>query len=129
MPVLDFERMKIKGMTFKGKVIDVYQTAKRKTKNTIDWVRDNPKEAAAVAASATAVFAGANKMIRGLNRHITARRERYVKERFIYDRSLNAYLQTTRKLGAKDVAHINEIRRKTGKRVSEILDDMHLLKK
>lgn len=129
MPVIDLEKMKMKQMTFRGKVIDFSQRAKQKVKNGVEWCKENPREAVTLLGGAAAVLTGANKVVRGVNRHLTARKERYTKERFVYDRSLNLYVKTKRKLTAKDLDHINTVRRQTGKKVSEVLSDMNLIQK
>ena len=128
MPIIDLEEMKLKKMTIKGRITNAFQAGKRKVIDGIEWCKENPRDAAMLLGSATTILAGANKVIRGVNRHVTARKERYTKERFIYDHSMNAYLETKRKLTSKDIQKIDNIRRSTGKRMSEVLADLNLLK-
>ena len=98
---------------------------KEKAGNSIEWIKENPKEAVGIFAAAGAIVGGIGKTI---NKQVTARQERYTKERFIYDHSLNAYLETKRKLTNNDIVRINDERRRTGKKLSEVLAEMNLLK-
>lgn len=103
----------------------IYGELKEKASSSIEWVKENPKEAVGIFAAAGAIVGGIGKTI---NKQVTVRQERYTKERFIYDHSLNAYLETKRKLTNNDIVRINEERRRTGKKLSEVLAEMKLLK-
>ena len=113
---------------FSEKVKDAATVAKSKFSEGAEWVKENPQAFAAILAGGTALFTGATKVVKGINKHVTAKQEQYNKERFIYDHSLGAYLETKRKLTRQDVVKINDIRRRTGKKLSEVLADMNLLK-
>lgn len=126
MPVIDLNKIKTKkDKTFGDKLKYICKNTKEKVGNGIEWIKDNPKEAIGLLGAGAALIGGATKAI---NKHITVRQERYNKERFIYDHSLNAYLETKRKLTNNDVVRINEERRRTGKKLSEVLAEMNLLK-
>lgn len=93
------------------------------------WVVQNPDKAAGYAAAGGAMLTGAAKVVRSVNRNITVRRETMEKRTRIYDHSMNAYLYTKRPLTAADISRINHERRATGKRTSEILEEMNLLRR
>ena len=126
MPVIDLNKIKTeKDKNFGDKLKDICKDAKEKAGKGIEWIKENPREAVGIFGAAAAIFGAGAKAI---NKNVTARQERYNKERFIYDHSLNAYLETNRKLTNNDIVRINEERRKTGKKLSEVLAEMHLLK-
>lgn len=126
MPVIDLKNIKTeKDKNFGEKLKDVWNNTKRKTGESIEWIKENPKEAVGIFAASATIVGGIGKTI---SKHVTAKQVQYNKERFIYDHSLNAYLETNRKLTNNDVIQINEERRKTGKKLSEVLAEMHLLK-
>ena len=105
-----------------GKAVDV-------GKNSVRWVMENPEKAAGAAAAGAAFFGGANKLMRSINRNVVARRELYDKKHRVYDHSLNAFVYTKRPISKKDVEQIYAERRKTGKRVCEIMAEKGMLKK
>lgn len=128
------------GTELKYKVQDVCRKVTYKTKeigskaidcgkNTIRWAIENPDKAAALAATTAAVTGGINKVARCVNRNVTMKRIEREKRTRIYDHSLNAYVYTKKPLSAEQVEFVNRERRRTGKRVSEILYDMDLLRR
>lgn len=110
------------------KTKDIGQKAFDCGKQTVMWAVQNPEKAAALAATTAAVTGGMSKVIRSVNRNVTMKRIEREKRTRIYDHSMNAYLYTRRPLKANEVKYINEEKRRTGKRTSEILYDMGLLK-
>jgi hypothetical protein len=98
-------------------------------KNGIKWVIDNPDKAAAGAAAGAALFGGANKLMRSVNRNVTARRELHDKKHRVYDHSLGAFVYTKKPLSKKDIDSIYAERRRTGERVCEIMSRKGMLKK
>jgi len=100
-----------------------------KTKNAIEYAKDNPQGAAAIVGLTMTITGGANKLLRTINRHQKLKQQQYHRDREIYDHSLNMFLTTKRKLTKKDIDKINEIMRKTGKRKSEVLSELNLLKR
>ena len=111
------------------KAKDVSERAAVCARNGIRWAMENPEKAAGAAAAGAALLGGANRLVRGVSRNVTARRELYDKKHRVYDHSLNAYVYTKRPLKADDIVKINNRRRETGKRVSEVLAEMDLLKR
>ena len=89
------------------------------------WCVNNPDKFAAICGG----LAVGNKLVRSVHRNITLRHEIYDKKHRVYDHSMNAYIYTKRPLKARDIERINQERRRTGKRVSEILSDMDLLRR
>ena len=111
------------------KTKDVTVRAVKKGKEGVKWVVDNPQKAAGAMAAGAAFFGGANKLVRSVNRNVTARRELHDKKYRIYDRSLGAFVYSKRPIDSKMVNQIYAERRKTGKRVCEIMAEKGLLKK
>lgn len=111
------------------KVKDVGGRALSKTKDVVHWVMENPEKAAAVAGAGAALFGGANKVIRNVNQNITKRQTEREKRTRIYDHSLNAYIYTKKPLTSEQIEFIHKERRRTGKKVSEILAEMNLLRR
>ena len=93
--------------------------------NAVKWTTDNPEKLAAIAGGAAVI----NKLVRGIHRNVTVRHEIYDRRHRVYDHSMNAYIHLKRPLKARDIERINEERRRTGKRVSEILTEMDLVKR
>lgn len=112
-----------------NKTKDITDKAVRKGKEGIKWVVNNPEKAAGAMAAGAAFFGGANKLVRSVNRNVTARRELYDKKHRVYDHSLGAFVYTKRPIDSKMVDQIYAERRRTGKRVCEIMAEKGLLKK
>lgn len=112
---------------FKAK--DITAQAVEKGKNGIKWVVENPEKAAGAAAAGAAFFGGANKLMRSVNRNVTAHRELRDKKHRVYDHSLGAFVYTKRPIDSKMVDQIYAERRRTGKRVCEIMAEKGLLRK
>lgn len=96
-----------------------------KGQEAVRWALDNPEKFAALCGG----LAVGNKLVRSIHRNVTLRHEIYDKKHRIYDHSMNAYVYTKRPLKARDIERINQERRRSGKRVSEILSDMDLLRR
>lgn len=111
------------------KTKDITAQAVKKGKNGIKWVIENPEKAAGAAAAGAALFGTANKFMRSVNRNVTARRELNDKKHRVYDHSLGAFVYTKRPIDSKMVDQIYAERRRTGKRVCEIMAEKGLLRK
>ena len=118
-----------KGKRILDKTKDIAIKASEKGKEGVKWVLDNPQKAAGAMAAGAAFFGGANKLMRSVNRNVTARRELRDKKHRVYDHSLGAFVYTKRPIDSKMVDQIYAERRKTGKRVCEIMAEKGLLKK
>ena len=118
-----------KGKQILEKANDITGKAVEKGKNGVKWVIDNPQKAAGAMAAGAAFFGGANKLVRSVNKNVTARRELHDKKHRVYDHSLGAFVYTKRPIDSKMVDQIYAERRRTGKRVCEIMAEKGLLKK
>ena len=118
-----------KGKRILEKAKDITGKAVEKGKKGVKWVIDNPQKAAGAMAAGAAFFGGANKLMRSVNRNVTARRELHDKKHRVYDHSLGAFVYTKRPIDSKMVDQIYAERRRTGKRVCEIMAEKGLLKK
>lgn len=128
MPVIDLNQVRTE-KHWTNRVKDFGKKACKKAKETVEYVKNNPEQAMARAGAIAAILGGTTKVVQSVNRHIALKQEKHHREREVYDRSLNMYLETRRKLTKKDFDKINEIKRKTGKRTSEVLSDLGLLKR
>ena len=108
---------------------DIAGKAVEKGKEGVRWVIENPDKAAAGAAAGAALLGGANKLVRSVNRNVTARRELHDKKHRVYDHSLGAFVYTKKPLSKKDIDQIYAERRRTGERVCEIMSRKGMLKK
>ena len=106
-------------------VTDAARRGAEKGRCAVKWCIDHPDKFAALVGG----IAVANKLARNVKRSIVMEHEIYDKKRRIYDQSLKGWLYVKRPLTSRDIQRINEERRRTGKRVSEILAEMDLLKK
>lgn len=108
---------------------DIAEKAIDKGRQGIKWVMENPEKAAGAAAAGAAFFGGANRLVRSVNRNVTARRELRDKQHRVYDHSLGAFVYTKKPLSKKDIDQIYAERRKTGERVCEIMSRKGMLRK
>ena len=98
-------------------------------RSAIKWAIENPEKAAAIAGAGAALFGGANKLVRGINRNVTAKRIEREKRTRVYVHSLNAYVYTKKPLTKEQIEFIHRERRRTGKKVSEVMAEMDILRK
>jgi len=125
----DRKESKMNIQEMKDRVKDGSKKFAAKVKDVLHWVMENPEKAAAVAGAGAALFGGANKVIRNVNRNVTQRQAEREKRTRIYDHSLNAYIYTKKPLTSEQIEFIHKERRRTGKKVSEILAEMNLLRR
>lgn len=92
----------------------------------IEFVKENPETCGILATVGTTLIGGGVKLTKGIIRTHRIHKEQYLKERYIYDRSLGMYLKTRRPLRNNDYIIINR-RRRNGERLSDILAGMGLL--
>lgn len=131
MPYIDLKKIKTENH-WTNRIKDGAKRFGRKAKETVvdavEFVKDNPEAAATMLAIGGTVAGVFGKITKGVTRHINLRQEKYNKERYVYDHSLNMYLHTKRKLTNKDFANINKLR-KQGLSKSEAMIKLNLLKK
>lgn len=110
------DKARMAGIKVKNKVIELVQ-----------WIKENPAEAAIVTTITTAAAGGLKRIARSIDRNVTVSRERYNKERYTYDHSTNTYVKH-RKLRNDDIRRINELRRKNpGMKMTEAMERLNLL--
>jgi len=110
-------------------VKDTAKKAGEKTKDIAKWIIENPDKAAAIAGTGAALAGGANKVIRSINRNVMLKQVEREKRTRVYDHSLNAYVYTKKPLTKEQIEFIHKERRRTGKKVSEIMAEMNILRK
>ena len=122
--IIDMERKEIimedKKKTFGEKVKDGFS-------NGLEWIKEHPREFIGILTAGTAIVGGVGKVANGINKRQAAKQEQYNKERFVYDHSAGVYLKTKHKLTANDVKAINALRRNTGMKMSEAMEELDLL--
>ena len=106
------------GFTIKTKV---------KAREVYYWCRDHKEEAAFIATTGVAVIGAVGKAAKRIDRKIDLKRERDLKDLYVYDRSLGIYHELRRKLRPSEVLEIDR-RRAAGESMTYILSSMRLLK-
>lgn len=132
MPVIDLNKIRTEKQwqnRLKDGAKKVGKWTLEKSQEAFEFVKENPQAAALMVGALTAVTGGVKRIARSVDHHAQRRHEQYHRDREVYDHSLNMFLTTKRKLKQKDVDRINEMMRKTGKRKSEVMSDLGLLKK
>jgi len=89
-----------------------------------DWVRDNKE---AVLVLTPVVITGLTTIVKVVGKHNNLRKEEAVKNLYCYDRSLGHYWALRRELTNKEWLEI-DARKKAGERLSDILDELKVLK-
>ena len=119
----------------KDKMQELKSKAKRsrdKTKKTVhesvEWVKDNPGEAAAIATGILMGIGAAGKGIAAVDRRITAAKERRDNQCNIYDPSIDYQWKTKRGL---TTAQALEYQRRVaaGEKRGDVLKDMKVLRR
>lgn len=108
---------------------DTMEKTGEKAKDIAKWIMENPEKAAAIAGGTVAVTKGVSKVVRSVNRNITLRQVEREKRTRVYDHSLNAYIYTKKPLTKEQIEFIHRERRRTGKKVSEIMAEMNILRR
>lgn len=131
MPVIDMKTGKIE-RTFienvKFGVVRAKDWTVEKVRNTIDYVKEDPRKAMEAIGVVTLITGGLTKGVRAINKGRAIREERHHRDLEIYDHSNGQYLELKRKLKKEDIDRLNNLKRK-GLRTSEALSRMNLLKK
>jgi ABC-type nitrate/sulfonate/bicarbonate transport system substrate-binding protein len=81
-------------------------------KELAKWATEDPKRAVALVAVLLGGSRGVSRMVSNIGRFAKARQEKYNKERYTYDHSLDIYLKTKRKLTKRDLMNIERLRGK-----------------
>ena len=126
---MNYTDFKLKMLNAKDRVVfRVKETGRKvvvRTGTAVKWMIDNPEKMAGIVGGAAVM----NRLVRNIHRDVTVRRAIYDKKHRIYDHSTNAYVYLKRPLRARDIEYLNAERRRTGKRVSEILTEMNLVRR
>lgn len=123
------DKVKETGRKVLYKAQDVCRGVIQSGKSVVKWAIENPEKAAAIAGTGAALAGGVNKVVRGVSRNVTARQIEREKRTRVYDHSLNAYVFTKKPLKKEQIEFIHKERRRTGKKVSEIMAEMDILRK
>lgn len=105
-----------------------YHDAFEKGKKAVEYVRDNPREAAAMVAAGSTLFGIVHRVSKDISRNNRLKKEKELKELYVYDHSSNMYVRLKRKLDAKDLENIERLRRK-GYSKTEALLKLKLVKR
>ena len=118
------------------KVETKWEKLKRKTsekaKNAMRWINQNKEMIVVLAPVAASSAALLGKWVikpiwKGTVVRTNLRRQEHIKTRFIYDPSLGAYYELSRKLSNQQKIELDQ-RRQAGERIGNILREMNVLK-
>ena len=91
MPVIDLNKIKTENHwtnKAKDKLKEVGRKTWEKTKEAVEFAKENPQAAALIVGAVTAVTGGVKKIARTVDNHAQRRHEQYHHDREIYDHSL-----------------------------------------
>ena len=114
---IDDFRKEAKRRQFKEKLNQKFQKGK-------EWVVRNKE---AVIVLTPIVIKGATTIIKVAGKHVNLHKEEELKDLYCYDRSLGHYWKLKRELTNKEWLEIDQ-RKKNGERLSDILDELKVLK-
>ena len=102
--------------------------AKVKTRETIEWIKENKEIVGTIIVPAGIVLIKtATSIGKSIDRKIDLKKEQDLKDLYIYDRSLGYYHELNRKLRPSEALEIDR-RRSNGETMAQILASMKLLK-
>ena len=108
----------------KSKAAEMREKVKAKLDGVKEWVVNNPEYAVPLIMSIIPV---GKKVVSGMHRNNTLKKEQELKDLYCYDRSLGHYWKLRRKLTSDEWQEVN--RRKThGEKLGDILQSMKVLK-
>lgn len=120
METIDYTEKK----TIKEKLTDVKVSAKKKMVAARDWCVDHQEATIAIITVAIPMTVD---LLKTAVKRKNCYDQRKLKDNYIYDRSRGHYYELKRKPTSRQWAIIDD-RRDQGERLSDILDDLHLLK-
>ena len=100
----------------------------RKVGEAIEFVRENPQAAATLVAAGGALIGGVHRISKDIIKHQNLKQEKYNKEMYVYDHSLNLWLKYKRPLTAEDYENIAQLR-KQGMKLNEALLALDLMQR
>lgn len=111
-------------LTWKEKLEGVKQKIRTKLERASCWWREHQTE---ISVFGPVLISGTVEMIKIISKQKKQNEERYLKENYIYDRSMGHYYELRRKLKSSEWLMI-EKRKSYGEPLGEILQDMRVLK-
>ena len=109
-------------------VVNIKEGRKRAIKDKAqkckEWIVRNKE---AVVASVPIVIGGITTVVKAVSKHNSQRKEQDLKDLYCYDRSLGHYWKLKRPLSNDEWLEIDK-RKKNGERLSDILDELKVLK-
>ena len=99
----------------------------KKLNDTTNWIKENKETLAIAAPVVIAGLSGSTKLIKGISKHVALDKEKQLKERFVYDRSLGKYLELKKPMTNDQLKKVLE-RKENGEKLGSILQNMNLLK-
>lgn len=123
---MDMENVIVEKPKFKDRMKDLGTRMRWRTKALMDWISENKELVVTSVSLFGAVGTGAIKVAKASSAAKRLRRERDLKERYIYDRSAGHYWKIRKKLSS-DQWRVIEHRKRNGERYGDILEDMNLL--
>lgn len=106
------------------KIQDLKWRLSEKTKNVKIFIINNKET---IIVLAPIVIGVARPIVKSINKHITLNKTKDLKELYCYDRSLGHYWSLRRELTNKEWITIDR-RKKCGEHLSDILEDMKVLR-
>lgn len=115
------EQKEVKDNSVKGKILGVVKGAKDKISDGIDWVKENPDEAAVGAYTAASVGITALLVALGIKANNDAKKT-------VYSDDIDEFVKLNKELSNKDKVEL-DYRVKTGQTKIEALNDMGYIKR
>ena len=112
----------------KERVAEGWEKTKHNLKKGCEWIKENPREAAAIATGVLLGIGAAGKGIASVDRRIQAAQERHDDKCKIYDPSLDIWWETKR--GLTNAQALEYQRRvAAGEKRGDVLKDMKVLRR
>lgn len=106
------------GFTIKVKV---------KAHETYEWIVTHKEEATFIATTGVAAIGAVGKIIRTIDRKVDLKKEKDLKELYVYDRSRGKYHRLRHKMTTREAIEFDR-RRQEGETVTQILSSMDLIR-
>lgn len=118
------ETIKIEDFRREAKKREFKEKVRTKIQNGKEWLVRNKET---VIALTPVVIGGVTTVAKAVNKRSNLRKQEELKDEYCYDRSLGHYWRLRRPLSNKEWLEIDQ-RKKNGERLSDILDEMRVLK-
>ena len=106
------------------KIHDIKEKVNDKIRNGVQWVISNKD---LVIILAPVVISGVTTVVKVVGKQINLRKQETIKNLYCYDRSAGHYWKLRRELSTDEWIQIDR-RKQNGERLSDILDDLRVLK-